>query len=278
MNFENGFSYDFVQYTIVSHVLTLGFAAMAAGLVYFLVTSRSVLPRYRLSSTLSMVVMTSAVFELYILSQQWQEAFTWNGEAFVQAETLFSNGFRYTNWSIDVPVLLIQLLIVLGVTGTAFKRGVLLFIAGGLLMIYTGYVGQFYEVEGSAPFWVWGAVSTVFFIGLIVLVARAIFGNLHRLPQEVRPLMRGVFWLLVISWLLYPLGYLLPVMWDTADGVVARQITYTIADISSKIIYGIVLGLIAQKISKIEGFEPALAAEATVPRGGITDKETPGRI
>jgi hypothetical protein len=38
-------------------------------------------------------------------------------------------------------------------------------------------------------------------------------------------------------------------------GVVGRQITYTIADISSKVIYGILLTVAAQSISKQEGYD-----------------------
>ncbi|GEM_PF-5632367 len=51
-----------------------------------------------------------------------ERSFSFDGERYVVGEQLFSNGYRYMNWSIDVPVLLIQLLIVLGVTGAAFRR------------------------------------------------------------------------------------------------------------------------------------------------------------
>ncbi|MDK3256622.1 bacteriorhodopsin [Blastococcus capsensis] len=278
MNFENTFTYDFFQYTIVSHVFTLGYAAMAAGLAYFLLTSKNSLPRYQLSSTLSAVVMVSAFLELLVISLQWRSSFAWDGAAYSQSAALFSNGYRYMNWSIDVPVLLTQLLIVLGVTGAAFRRGWITFTVAGLAMVYTGYVGQFYEVERSAPFWVWGSISTVFFLVLLVLVYRTIHGNLDRLPQEVRSLVRGVWWLLLFSWMLYPGAYLMPAMWDSADGVVARQITYTVADVTSKVVYGILLAAIARKISKHEGHDPATAADVTMPRGGVTDTAAPGRI
>lgn len=278
MNVENEYTYDAVQYTIVAHVLTLGYAAMAAGLVYFLVTRTQSLPRYRLSAVLSAVVMTSAFLELYVVSDRWRSSFDWDGTAFVPSDELFSNGFRYVNWSIDVPVLLLQLLIVLGVTGAAFRRGWVLFTVAGLAMVYTGYVGQFYEVERSAPFWVWGAVSTVFFLVILVLVRRTVYGNLDRLPEEVRPLARAVWWLLLVSWFLYPGGYLMPALIDGADGVVARQITYTVADITSKVIYGVLLGVIAQKISKYEGYEQAQAADVALARGVVTDVAAPGRI
>jgi bacteriorhodopsin len=254
VNFENLFAYSPVQWKIVSQVLTLGFAAHAAALVYFLVTAKQVHPRYRLSSYLSAVVMVSAFLELYRVWQNWDRAFVFDGAVYVLANETFDNGYRYMNWSIDVPVLLTQLLIVLGIGGVAFRRYWIQFVAGGLLMVYTGYAGQFYEAAGSTPFYVWGTISTVFFVWLLVLVYKVIFGHLGNLPEDARGMMKAVWWLLLVSWMLYPGAYLMAVMWPTADGVVARQITYTVADISSKIIYGVVLGLIAQRRSEAEGY------------------------
>ncbi|MGY1711545.1 bacteriorhodopsin [Geodermatophilus sp. SYSU D00758] len=236
------------------------------------------MPRYQLSSTLSAVVMVSAFLELLVISLQWRSSFAWDGEAYSRSDALFSNGYRYMNWSIDVPVLLTQLLIVLGVTGSAFRRGWITFTVAGLAMVYTGYAGQFYEVERSAPFWVWGSVSTVFFLVVLVLVYRTVFGNVGRLPEEVRPLVRGVWWLLLVSWMLYPGACLMPALWDSADGVVARQITYTVADVVSKVVYGILLAVVARKVSKHEGHDEGVAADVTLPRGGITEVGAPGRV
>ena len=122
LTMENYFSYSPVAHDIVSHVLTLGYAAMAAGLVYFLATSQRAAPRYRISSALSAVVMASAFFELYQQYSVWNSAFVFNGEVWERGTTAFSNGYRYMNWSIDVPVLLTQLLVVLGYTGATFRR------------------------------------------------------------------------------------------------------------------------------------------------------------
>ena len=66
-----------------------------------------------------------------------------------------------------------------------------------------------------------------------------------------------MFWLLFLSWMLYPGAYLMPVFWFDSGGVVARQISYTLADITSKVIYGVLLGAIAQAVSVEEGYEPA---------------------
>jgi hypothetical protein len=135
LTMENYFSYSPVAHDIVAHVLTLGYAAMIAGLVYFLATSQRSSPQYRLSSTLSAVVMASAFFELYQQFQVWDNAFVFNGEVWERGDTAFSNGYRYMNWTIDVPILLTQLLIVLGYTGLRFRRLWVQFVIAGLLMV-----------------------------------------------------------------------------------------------------------------------------------------------
>ena len=265
LTFENYFSYNAAQYDIVDHFLTLGYAAMAAGFVYFLVTLYQLSPKYKLTSILGAVVMASAFFELFELSALWNTAFSFDattGLYVLGTDTAFSNGFRYTNWSIDVPVLLTQLLIVGGVAGRQFRSMWIQFIVAGILMIYTGYVGQFFEAPNGGPptieFWVWGAISTVFFFWIIWLAYRATYGRVDQMAESARGPMKAVFWLLVISWMLYPGGYLMPALWFDAGGVVARQITYTVADISSKVIYGVVLGVVAQRASAAEGFEGAI--------------------
>ena len=269
LTFENFFTYGPAQYPaqydVVDHFLTLGYAAQAAGFVYFLATLSQLAPRYKLSSILGAVVMASAFFELRELSVLWNEAFVFDpltATYVLGTESAFSNGFRYTNWSIDVPVLLTQLLVVGGVAGKQFKSLWGQFIVAGLLMIYTGYVGQFFESPNGGPptveFWVWGAISTVFFLWIIWLAYKATYGQVDQMPEPARPGMKAVFWLLVASWMLYPGGYLMPALWFDANGVVARQITYTIADVSSKVIYGILLSYVAQKASAAEGYEPAI--------------------
>jgi hypothetical protein len=53
----------------------------------------------------------------------------------------------------------------------------------------------------------------------------------------------------------------MPQLWDTADGVVARNLIYSFADISSKAVYGILLAVIAQKVSAENGFKPAIESD-----------------
>ena len=95
---------------------------MAAGFVYFITTYRNVAPRFQVASILGRyrdgVGLPTAVCPI----MSWQNTFVLQNETFVRGEGIFSNGFRYLNWLIDVPMLLLQFVIVLGITGVAARR------------------------------------------------------------------------------------------------------------------------------------------------------------
>ena len=111
--------------------------------------------------------MVSAFLLLYAQSQNWQSTFVYQDGSFVRGEGIFSNGFRYLNWLIDVPLLLLQLVIVLGLGSVAAKQLGVLFVGSGVAMIVLGYIGQFYEASNLTVLWIWGLISTVFYIVLL---------------------------------------------------------------------------------------------------------------
>ena len=254
MNLENILSYNPVQWQIVAHILVLGFAAQAAGFVYFMTTMRDVSPRYRLASILGSIVMVSAFLLLYAQSMSWQNSFVFENGAFVLGDRIFSNGFRYLNWLIDVPLLLLQLVIVLGLTAVAARRLGVLFVGSGMAMIVLGYVGQFFETTDLTQLWLWGGLSTIFYLILLYLAWSEIGKALPRMPETAVGMMKAIRWVFVIFWTLYPIAYIIPAIAPTADGVVVRQLTFTVADIVAKVIYGVMITKVAVDLSKSEGY------------------------
>jgi bacteriorhodopsin len=259
INFENLFSYSPMAYDIVAQTLTLGYAVMIAALFYFVLTIRTVAPRYRVSSVLSVVVMVSAALILFSQQLSWTNAFAFNSatgmyERVAEADA-FTNGYRYLNWLIDVPMLLFQILFVVTLTSASRSSYRNQFFISGPLMIITGYIGQFYETSNMTAFLAWGFVSTIFFIHVLYLIYKIIQDAKGNLSPQAGAIMGAIWWLFLISWMLYPGAYLMPLLLNNEAGVVGRQITYTVADISSKVIYGIMLTLVAQIRSKEEGYE-----------------------
>ncbi|WP_194775423.1 bacteriorhodopsin [Pararhodonellum marinum] len=256
-----------MAYQMVAHVLTLGYAVMLAGLFYFILTIKTVAPRYRTSSVLSVVVMVSAFLLLYAQAENWTSSFVFDkeqGKYFLgQGADLFNNGYRYLNWLIDVPMLLFQILFVVTLTKSDFSSIRNQFWFSGTGMILTGYIGQFYEVTNLTWFAIWGAISTAFFIHILFLMKKVINEGKEGIPAAAQKNLDTIWLLFLVSWMLYPGAYLMPHLLGiegglfNESGVVGRQITYTIADVSSKVIYGVLLTNVAQILSKSEGYVEA---------------------
>jgi bacteriorhodopsin len=248
-------------YEMVAHVLTLGYAVMLAALFYFIMTMKSVAPQYRMSSVLSVVVMVSAFLLLYMQKTNWTGAFSYNAasglyERIAGADN-FTNGYRYLNWLIDVPMLLFQILFVVAITKERFSTLRNQFFVSGPLMIITGYIGQFYESTNPTLLLVWGGISTLFFIHVIYLIYKIINEAKQTMPPAAAKIMGGIFWLFIFSWMLYPGAYLMPLYMNSEVGVVGRQMSYTLADILSKVIYGVMLTQVAKIRSDQDGYQMA---------------------
>jgi bacteriorhodopsin len=144
----------------------------------------------------------------------------------------------------------------------------------GLAMIWTGYVGQFDEVAGGTQFWLWGGISTVFYVWLLYVAWRTIADAKASAPNSGIRRLFGATWILfLVSWTIYPLAYLMPQISATADGVVVRNLIYSFADIASKAVYGMLLATIAQKLSAVRGYQPAVEAEEAFTGAPISHEE-----
>lgn len=242
---------------------------MAAALFFFILTKNTSAPKYRPSNVLSVVVMVSAAILLFMQQQSWQDAFVLNAarDGYESANALFTNGFRYLNWLIDVPMLLIQILFVAGITGLAFKKYFVAFATSGTLMIITGYIGQFFEPgrdsENILLWIIWGLISTAFYIVVLIKITQVfIEGKENMKTSSALPLFSFILPLFYVAWTIYPVAYIIPVISaNNADllgiGLVLQQAIYTVADISSKIIYGVILTIVATRLSKEQGFKEA---------------------
>jgi hypothetical protein len=257
------------EFELVSHILTLGYAVMAAGLLYFVLTIRQNHPKFRMSNILSVVVSISALLLLFFQQQSWVAAYTplTTGGVIAQAGDVvtgyqsngtFTNGFRYLNWLIDVPNLLTQILFVAMISGKAFRKYWRDFTLYGMLMIVTGYIGQFYEpgrpVGSDLTAWlVWGGISTIFYVLILITMVRVIDQGAKNLKSSS---MVGLFkfikpWFF-ITWTIYPVAYLMPALFGgeiDSFVVVSQQVLYTIADVTSKVVYGIMLNTVSTFLS-----------------------------
>ena len=97
--------------------------------------------------------------------------------------------------------------------------------------------------------------------------------SLVRQPAAVQTLIRSMRWLLLISWGVYPIAYLLPMLGVSGtSAAVGVQVGYTIADVLAKPVFGLLVFAIAVVKSNVdqESNEPYPAVDAAnKPKGTL---------
>jgi bacteriorhodopsin len=262
VNMENLVAFSDAQFSIIIHVLSIGAAAHFAAIFYFILTMKRSAGRYAPASIMSVVVMVSAGILLYRLAQSFEAAFAWDGTAYVLSDMTYTHGYRYLNWLIDVPLLLVQLLFAFDIATKRLYSLRVQLATAGVLMVVTGYIGQFYESSALSPLLIWGAISTVPFIWLSVIILQLV-GRRNELPPQAAITVRNMGLLFAFSWGLYPIAYLVPAYelafldGVTANGAVVRTVLFTVADVTAKIVWGVLLGKVLTIRSAAEGYAPA---------------------
>ncbi|MDG5749211.1 bacteriorhodopsin [Qipengyuania sp. XHP0207] len=268
-NIENLVTLTAGQYTTGSLILMVSYGAHFAFILYFLMTSMQLAPRYRIVPILSAVVMASAGLSLFREFTAWQDVYQFVGGQYVpltEGET-FTNAYRYGNWTITVPLLLTQLPIAFALSRPDLHKRALRMAIPALLMIWTGLYGQFGETGDWSRLNLWGIISTAFFVWLIIEVRGVITAGIANSPAELKAWPKNIWWYFLATWGLYPIAYALPQLGFTGDVVVVRQLLYSIADISSKLIYGVILSRYVLRRSALEGYMPSAEALSTTPVG-----------
>ena len=273
LNVENFTTLTHPQYQLVAVLLMVGYGAHLAFSVFFLAGSTQVAPRYRLVPWMSAVVMLAAGLSLFREFSVFQDSFTRAGGLWVPVQDqVFSNAYRYANWTITIPLLLAQLLIALNLPqGVLRKRFVGLTVAA-IAMIWTGLIGQFYEHASVGTMLLWGFVSTIPFVYLVWGVWRALDESKRHTPTSLHGWTKNLFFYFLFFWGLYAIAYMVPAVADQGGGVVVRQFLYTVADVFSKLVYGIILSRFVLRRSALEGYAPA--KEALAAWEGLTGSAT----
>ena len=271
-NIENLVALTSGQYTMGSLILMVSYGAHFAFILYFLMASTQLAPRYRIVPILSAVVMASAGLSLMREFSLWEASYAFDGSLYqpLAEGNTFTNAFRYGNWTITVPLLLTQLPIAFALARPDLHRRAFRMAIPALLMIWTGLYGQFGETGDFSRLNIWGVISTVFFVWLIIEVRGTITAGIANSPPELTGWPKNIWWYFLATWGLYPIAYALPQLGQTGDIVVIRQLLFSIADLSSKLIYGVILSRYVLRRSALEGYLPSAEALSTTPAGSTT--------
>jgi len=246
-----------MQFQAVYNTLSFALATMMATTLYLWFRSIAVHDKFKSAVIISGLVTFIAAYHYMRIFNSWVEAYEYSLGKADPALTgkPFNDAYRYMDWLLTVPLLLIEILLVMKLDEDSYSAKAKTLGVGSALMIISGYYGELTVTGDLTPRWVCWSVSMCFFL---YIVYELLVGLKAATNCESDPVIKGKIELAqkmtVISWCTYPVVYLFPMLGITAStAVVSIQIGYCASDIISKCGVGLVIYQVTYAKSNKEG-------------------------
>ena len=261
------------QFDTVYNFLSLVIASQLFTALFLLISLPRILPRYRNAITVAIIVCGIAAYHYFRIFDSFKAAFVTDavgGDGMYEqaAGESFNEGYRYVDWLLTVPLLLVELIAVLALAQSVQKKLLVRLVPAAALMIALGYPGEISDDNGIRG--LFGILSTLPFLYILFVLFTQLSKSLDLQPAGVRKSLSNLRWLLLLSWGVYPIAYALPILEVSgADAWVAKQIGYSVADIVAKAAYA----LIIYRVARIKSFaDDAEFARAEQSREELADR------
>ncbi len=231
-------------YNVVFNMLSLGIASMLFTTTFLLVARERVLPRYRMAVMVSATVTAIAAYHYFRMFDSFVHAFGPEG----LGPMAYNVGYRYVDWFLTVPLLLVETVAVLSLARAAQRSLLVRLVPAAALMIGLGYPGDAgLDIWGLAPS-VWGLLSTIPFLYILYVLFIELGKSLERQSAIVVRRIKELRLLLLATWGVYPIAFIANMNATGFDetGFVLRETGYTVADILAKCLFGLVIFSIAR--------------------------------
>lgn len=249
------------QYSLVDNIFSMTVATMGAAAV-FLFLSRSVVDEaYRPALMISGLVTAIACYHYFMIRQSWGGAYELGEGGYVGTGAGFNDFYRYADWILTVPLLMVELVAVLRLEKGRARSLLTRLVIAAALMIALGYPGEVISnPEGWTARVIWGALSSVPFFYILYVLWVELTQSLGTQPAAAQGLIKLARLVILITWAVYPIAYALGGTETAlaakaggavdASGVVYLQVGYAIADMTAKAGFGVLIYLIARAKSE----------------------------
>eukprot|EP01047_Picozoa_sp_COSAG01_P032668 COSAG01_NODE_2373_length_7809_cov_20.194034_1_plen_248_part_00 len=171
-----------------------------------------------------------------------------------------SDAYRYMDWLLTVPLLLIELILVMGLDEETTRDKSWKLGSAAALMIALGYPGEMAESHRERM--IYWALAMLPFLYIIFVLFVNLRNAVKEQPECARELVSQARYVTIISWLTYPFVYVLPVLGVSGTtAMVGVQIGYSISDFISKCGLGLMITMIGLRKSRAR--DGLLQAEET---------------
>merc|ERR1711933_665136 len=204
---------------------------------------------YRTALTITGLVTAIATYHYVRIFNSWVDAFevknSPGGDYSVAVSGApFNDAYRYVDWLLTVPLLLIELILVMKLpkdetVSLSWKLGL-----ASAVMVALGYPGE--VQDDLAVRWIWWALAMVPFSFVVFSLIAGLNAATDKQPESVKGLVVTARYLTVISWLTYPFVYIIKnIGLAGAVATTYEQVGYSIADVVAKAVFGVLIWSIA---------------------------------
>lgn len=200
--------------------------ALMASTVFFLWETQGVTAKWKTSLTVSALVTFIAAVHYFYMRDVWVAT----GET--------PTVYRYIDWLLTVPLLMIEFYLILRAIGVASAGIFWRLLLGTLVMLIPGYLGEAGYMDLTIGFVIgmagWAYILYEVFMGEAGKAAEA------NASPAVKYAYGAMRWVVTIGWAIYPIGYVLGYMVGAADAD-TLNIIYNLADVVNKIAFGLLI-------------------------------------
>jgi bacteriorhodopsin len=250
-----GFTYG--EWNAVYNALSFGIAAMGSATIFFWLQLPNVTKSYRTALTITGLVTLIATYHYVRIFNSWVEAFEISpdklGSYHVKPTgTPFNDAYRYVDWLLTVPLLLVELILVMKLPSDETARLAWSLGLSSAVMVALGYPGEIQE--DPAGRWFWWTCSMVPFVYVVYTLLVGLSQSTSKQPSSTAAgLVTAARYLTAVSWCTYPLVYMVKsVGLAGATATVYEQIGYSVADVVAKAVFGVLIWAIATEKSHVE--------------------------
>merc|ERR1712029_1208370 len=201
------------------------------------------------------LVTAIATYHYVRIFNSWLDAFNLKLTGDTYAVTLsgnpFNDAYRYVDWLLTVPLLLIELILVMKLpvdqtVSMSWNLGL-----ASAAMVALGYPGEIQDdPQGRFGWW---ACAMLPFMYVVYTLLAGLNAATDKQPESAKGLIVAARYLTAISWLTYPGVYMIKMV--GLAGPIAttyEQVGYSIADVVAKAVFGVLIWAIAAAKSSAE--------------------------
>ncbi len=261
------------QYSIVDNIFSMTVATMGAAALFLFLSRPTVDREYRPALLISGIVVSIACYHYFMIRHSWQDSYALSGDGYTGTGAAFNDFYRYADWILTVPLLMVELVAVLQLAKPKARSLLTRLVIAAALMIALGYPGEVISTpEGWTTRVIWGVLSSIPFFYILFVLWGELTASLSTQPVAARKLIEVARLVLLVTWAVYPIAYALggtpSALTAKAggavdpSGIVGLQVGYAIADMTAKAGFGILIYMIAR--AKSVRVEDPIARDAMV--------------